>query len=93
MATCTIVKSISTPTPANNSFILEYRLMIIVPTHKCRKVPSNIQRPFMCTSGWVIITVQIHSRKKTFKGVKTTIAKWTINTRECSEGGSFSHIN
>jgi hypothetical protein len=34
------------------------------------------------TSGQVIVTVQIHSRKKAFKGVKMTTSKWTINTEE-----------
>jgi len=40
----------------------------------------------MCTSnsGRVIVTVQIHSRKKAFKEIKMTTAKWTINTGEQS---------
>ncbi len=80
-------KSISYPTPANNSFILkiEYRLMITVPTHKChKKVLLNTQKTiYVFTSGRVIVTVEIHnSRTKAFKGVKMTTAKWTISTGE-----------
>jgi hypothetical protein len=44
------------------------------------KDPLNTQRPFyIFTSGCVIVTVQIHSRKKLLEGVKMTTAKWTIN--------------
>jgi len=50
-------------------FRIEYRLMISVQPKTVTKVPLNTQRPFyVFTSGRVIISVQIHSRKKLFKG-------------------------
>jgi len=58
--------------------------MINVPTHKHHNNPLNTQRPFMSLhlDEYLIVTVQVHSIKKLFKGVKMTTAKWTINTRE-----------
>jgi hypothetical protein len=52
-------------------FRIENSLMITVLTHKrVVKVPLNTQRPFIYvfTSGRVIGSGQIHSRKKAFKG-------------------------
>ncbi len=64
-------------------FGIEYSLMITLPTHECHK--SSFQHSktiYVFTSGQVIISVQIHSRKKVLEGVKMTTAKWTINTGE-----------
>jgi hypothetical protein len=62
---------------------IEYRLMITVFTHKCQKSPFKHSKTiYVFTSGWVIVDVQMHSRKKAFQGVKMTTAKWTINTWE-----------
>jgi hypothetical protein len=64
-------------------FRIKYCLTIIVPTHKCHKSPFKHSKTiYVFTSGWVIVTVQIHSRTKLVKGLKWTTAKWTINTRE-----------
>jgi hypothetical protein len=61
---------------------MKYRLMITVTTHKCHKSPFKHSKTiYVFTSGRVIVNVQIHTRKKLFKGVKMTAAKWTINTR------------
>jgi hypothetical protein len=39
--------------------------MITVPTHKGQKSPFKHSKTiYVFTSGWVIVTVQIHSRKK-----------------------------
>jgi hypothetical protein len=55
--------------------------MIIVPTHKRQKSPYRHSKTiYIFTYGRVIVSVQIHSRKKILKGVKMTTAKWTINT-------------
>jgi len=55
--------------------------MIIVPTHKRQKSPFKHSKTiYIFTYGRVIVSVQIHSRKKILKGVKMTTAKWTINT-------------
>jgi hypothetical protein len=52
--------------------------MITVPTYKRHKSPSKHSKTiYVFTSGWVIVTVQIQSRKKHFKGAKMTTAKWT----------------
>jgi hypothetical protein len=54
--------------------------MIAFPTHKrFIKAPLNTQRPFtsLHLDEWIIVTVQIHSRKKLLKGLKITTAKWT----------------
>jgi hypothetical protein len=52
--------------------------MITVPTHKRHESPFKLSKTiYIFTSGQVIVTVQIHSRK-TFKGVKMTTAKWTL---------------
>jgi hypothetical protein len=57
--------------------------MIIVCTHKHHKSPFKHSKTiYVFTSGRVIVTIQIHSREKAFKGVKMITAKWTINTRE-----------
>jgi hypothetical protein len=57
--------------------------MITVSTHKRHRSPFKHSKTiYVFTSGQVIVTVQIHSRKKAFKGVKMTTAKWTIITRE-----------
>jgi len=58
--------------------------MITFPAHKCHKRPFKHSKTiYVFTSGGgLIVTVQIHSRKKAFKGVKMTTAKWTINTGE-----------
>jgi hypothetical protein len=58
--------------------------MITVPTYKHHKSPfKHSNTIYVFTSGRVIVTVQIHSRKKKpFQGVKMTTAKWTINTGE-----------
>jgi len=37
---------------------------------------------YVLTSGQLIVSFQIHSKKKAFKGVKMTAAKWTIITEE-----------
>jgi hypothetical protein len=59
-------------------FRIEYHLMITVPTHKSHKSPFQHSKTiYVFTSGQVIVTVQIHSRKKLLKGLK-----WTINTQE-----------
>jgi hypothetical protein len=39
-------------------------------------------RIYVFTSGRVIVTVQIRSRKKAFEGVKMTTAKWANSTEE-----------
>jgi hypothetical protein len=52
--------------------------MIIVPTHKRGESPFKHSKTIhVFTSGPLIVTVQIHRRKKTFKGVKMTTAKST----------------
>jgi hypothetical protein len=53
--------------------------MITVPTHKRHKIAFKHPRTtYVFTSGPVIVTVQIHSRKKDFGGVKMTTAKSTL---------------
>ncbi len=45
-------------------FRIEYCLVSPVPTHKCHKSPFKHSKTiYVFTSGWVIVTVQIHSRK------------------------------
>jgi len=52
--------------------------MITVATHKHHKSPSKHSKTtYVFTSGRVIVTVQIQSRKDGFKGAKMTTAKWT----------------
>jgi len=52
--------------------------MIAVPTHKRDKSPFKHSKTiYVFTSGPVIVTVQIHSRKIDFEGVKMSTAKWT----------------
>jgi hypothetical protein len=50
--------------------------MITVPTHKHNKSPFKHWKTIYVTSGRVIVTVEIHRRKKLLKGVKMTTAKW-----------------
>jgi hypothetical protein len=58
-------------------FRIEYHLMITGPTNVI-KVPLNTERLFMFfTSGGVIVSVQIHSRKKLLKGLEWPLQKWT----------------
>jgi hypothetical protein len=73
-------KSISTPPKTVDKllyFRIEYRLMITLATHQHQKKSLlNTQKTiYVVTSGRVIVTVQIHSRKRAFKGVKMTTAK------------------
>jgi hypothetical protein len=57
--------------------------MITVLTHKSYKSRfEHSKLIYVFTFGQVIVTVQIHSRKKLLIGVKMTTAKWTINTGE-----------
>jgi hypothetical protein len=52
--------------------------MISVPTHKRDKSTFKHSKTiYVFTSGPVIVTIQIHSRKKDFEGVKMSTAKWT----------------
>ncbi len=52
-------------------FKIEYCLMITLPTHKCHKSPFKHSKTiYVLTFGRVIITFQIHSRKKLLKGLK-----------------------
>jgi len=52
-------------------FRVEYCLMITVPAHKCHKSPFKHSKTiYVFTSGWVIVTVQIHDRKKLLKALK-----------------------
>jgi hypothetical protein len=52
-------------------FKIEYCLMITVPTHKRRKSRlKHAKTIYVFTSGWVLVTFQIHSRKKFLKGLK-----------------------
>jgi hypothetical protein len=52
--------------------------MITVPIHKRHKIPfKHLKTIYVFTSGRVTVTVQIHSRKKDFKGLKMSSAKWT----------------
>jgi len=45
--------------------------MITVPTHKRHKIPFKQSKTiYIFTSGRVIVTVQIYSRKKILKGLK-----------------------
>ncbi len=50
-------------------FRIEYGLMITVPTHK--RLSKHSKTIYVFTYWWVIVTVQIHSRKKVLK-----ILKW-----------------
>jgi hypothetical protein len=55
--------------------------MIIVLTHKRHKSPFKQSKTiYIFTSGWVIVTVQIHSRKKGFKRGENDHCKMDINT-------------
>jgi hypothetical protein len=50
--------------------------MIIVPTHKRHKNPSKKSKTiYVFTYGRVIVTVQIHSRKRILKGLKWPLQK------------------
>jgi hypothetical protein len=52
--------------------------MITVPTYKRHKRPFKHSKTiYVFTSGRVIITVRIHSRKNDLKRVKMATAKWT----------------
>jgi hypothetical protein len=55
--------------------------MITVPTHKRHKSPFKHSKTiYIFTSRPVIVTVQIHSRKKDFEGVKNDHCKMDIST-------------
>jgi hypothetical protein len=45
-----------------------------VPTHKCHKSAQHSNTIYVFSSGRVIVTVEIHIRKKFFKGVNMTTA-------------------
>jgi hypothetical protein len=52
-------------------FRIQYRLMMTVSTHKRHKSPFKHSKTiYVFTSGRVIVTVQIHSRKKLLKGLE-----------------------
>jgi hypothetical protein len=52
-------------------FRIQYRLMMTVPTHKRHKSRFKHSKTiYVFTSGRVIVTVQIHSRKKLLKTLK-----------------------
>jgi hypothetical protein len=52
--------------------------MITVPTHKRHKSSFKQSKTiYIFTTGRVIVTIQIHSRKKDFKGGNLNTAKWT----------------
>jgi hypothetical protein len=56
--------------------------MITILAHKRHKSPFKHSKTiYVFTCGWVIVIVQIHSRKTILKGVKMTTAKWTSNRR------------
>ncbi len=58
--------------------------MITVPTHKHHKSPFKHPKTiYVFISGPLIVTVQIHSRKKILQGWKMTTAKST-SIQECS---------
>jgi len=56
----------------------------VIVTLQIHKSPFKHSKTiYVFTSGRIIITLQIHStKKKLFKGIKMTSAKWTIHTRE-----------
>jgi hypothetical protein len=53
----------------HGDFRIEYRLMIALPTQKHHKSPfTHSKTIYVFTSGRIIVTVQIHSRRKAIKG-------------------------
>jgi hypothetical protein len=58
---------------------IEYWLMITVLTHKCYKCPfKHSKTMYVLTSGWLIVSVQIHSRKKKLsRGLKWPLQNGT----------------
>jgi hypothetical protein len=61
--------------------------MIIVRTHKCDKSPFKHSKTiYVFTSGRVIVTIQIHSRRKAFKGVKNDHCKMDHEYQRAAAG-------
>jgi hypothetical protein len=55
--------------------------MITIPTHKRHKSAFKHSKTiYVFTSGPVIVSVQIHSRKKDFEGVKNDHCRMDIST-------------
>jgi hypothetical protein len=78
----------STAYPPHNGkqllyFRMKYRLTITVPTHKCHKRSfKHSKTSYVVTSGRVIFTIQIHSRKEFLKGLKWPLQNGPFNTGE-----------
>ncbi len=74
-------------------FKIEYCLMITVPTHKHHKSPFKHSKTiYVFTSGRVIVTVEIHRRKKLLKGVKNDHCKMETGICRCGDGDTLRSV-